>query len=104
MVQIPIDGTIRGATVPREQFILKSIDLKSEDPVTQKRIDNLLAWRRVRAKQDGTAAYRILTNRCLFSVAVENPETLKELGSIYGIGPNKLKVLGEEILAQIRQL
>ncbi|MBW3664213.1 MAG: ATP-dependent DNA helicase UvrD2 [Actinobacteria bacterium] len=59
----------------------------------------LRAWRTERARQDGLPAYIIASNAMLEDVAVRLPATLAELRRCHGIGPKKLDLYGEEILA-----
>ena len=60
---------------------------------------NLLRdWRHQRAKKDGVPPYVIFTNNQLAQVVKTRPQSLAELTQIDGIGPNKSKRYGEEIL------
>jgi ATP-dependent DNA helicase RecQ len=68
----------------------------SADPAV---FEALRAWRTERARQDGLPAYIIASNAMLEDIAVRRPTTLAELRGCHGIGPKKLDLYGEEILA-----
>ena len=64
----------------------------------------LRAWRLDRCRRDKVAAFIVLSNRHLRSVARARPRTLVELRRVEGIGPTKLELYGEEILAVLEGL
>ncbi|MGH9178928.1 MAG: ATP-dependent DNA helicase UvrD2 [Acidimicrobiales bacterium] len=64
----------------------------------------LRAWRLERSRRDSVAAFIVLSNRHLRSVARARPRTLAELRRVDGIGPTKLELYGEEILAVLEAL
>ncbi|HUR22662.1 MAG TPA: ATP-dependent DNA helicase UvrD2 [Acidimicrobiales bacterium] len=59
----------------------------------------LKAWRTDRSRRDKVPAFIVLNDRYLRAVATRRPQTLKELRTVDGIGPTKLELYGEEILA-----
>ena len=59
----------------------------------------LKAWRLDRSRRDKVPAYVVLPDRHLRGIAVARPRTLTELRALPGIGPTKLELYGEEILA-----
>ncbi|HVE45479.1 MAG TPA: ATP-dependent DNA helicase UvrD2 [Acidimicrobiales bacterium] len=59
----------------------------------------LKAWRTDRSRRDKVPAFIVLNDRYLRAVATRRPHTLKELRTVDGIGPTKLDLYGEEILA-----
>ncbi|HET7486799.1 MAG TPA: ATP-dependent DNA helicase UvrD2 [Acidimicrobiales bacterium] len=59
----------------------------------------LRAWRLERCRRDGVPAYVVLNDRHLRAVATRRPSTLAELRRVDGIGPTRLELYGEEILA-----
>ncbi|MFP5317219.1 MAG: ATP-dependent DNA helicase UvrD2 [Acidimicrobiia bacterium] len=59
----------------------------------------LRAWRLERSRRDNVPAYVVLPDRYLRGIAVARPRTLTELRALPGIGPTKLELYGEEILA-----
>lgn len=58
-------------------------------------------WRLDRARRDGVPAFVIMSNTTLVEIAETMPETLDQLLAINGIGPHKIVLYGEEILAQL---
>jgi len=63
--------------------------------------DALAAWRKGAA--DGKPAYVVLSNATVAAIAVKQPVSLAELSRISGIGPAKLELYGEEILAVVEE-
>ncbi|WP_438431760.1 HRDC domain-containing protein [Gorillibacterium sp. sgz500922] len=61
--------------------------------------ERLRLWRREHAKQEGKSAYIIASNRMLQMISAFLPQTPEELAQIPGIGDNRLKAYGAEILA-----
>lgn len=78
--------------------ILTPASMVANNPIVQKRIDQLRLWRRERAHANGVAAFRILTNRCLLAIAEIAPTSKDELLKIPGLGEKKLEEFGAEIL------
>lgn len=58
----------------------------------------LAKWRTAKAEEEGLSAYMVLTQKALIGIVNELPMQAKELKAINGIGPQKLKQYGEEIL------
>lgn len=70
--------------------------------------DRLLfaALREYRAKQAeklSLPAYRVLTNKALFELCLRKPKNAEELLSVPGIGEQKMKAFGDEILSLIEK-
>jgi ATP-dependent DNA helicase RecQ len=63
----------------------------------------LRARRSALAKAQAVPAYVILPDRSLLEMARAKPTTLREMGSIHGVGDVKLKLYGEEFLDEIRR-
>ena len=63
--------------------------------------ERLRAWRGATAKEQGVPAYVILHDATLREIATRGPSTLAELGTISGIGENKLARYGEGVLAAL---
>ena len=59
----------------------------------------LVLWRRAKAKEQNVPAYFILHQRVLFSIADNAPRTEEELLSIPGFGPKLMSRWGEDILS-----
>jgi len=63
--------------------------------------ERLRAWRGATAKETGMPAYVIFHDATLREIATRMPTTLAELGTISGIGENKLAKYGEGVLATL---
>ncbi len=63
----------------------------------------LKSWRRGRARADGVAAFIVASNAVLRAVAEARPASLDELAQVPGIGPTKLELYGEELLAVVAE-
>jgi superfamily II DNA helicase RecQ len=61
----------------------------------------LRAWRRERSGRDGVPAYVVFADRTLRAIAVSRPSSLTALRAVDGIGPTKLELYGEDILALV---
>jgi DNA helicase-2/ATP-dependent DNA helicase PcrA len=59
----------------------------------------LRAWRTERSRRDKVPPFIVLHDRTLLAIAGAQPSSLVELRRIDGIGPTKLDLYGEEILA-----
>lgn len=64
----------------------------------------LRAWRLERSRADDVPAYIVASNAVLQAIAIRRPTTAKELLTVDGIGPTKLDVYGDEILALLDAL
>jgi ATP-dependent DNA helicase RecQ len=60
--------------------------------------ERLRAWRGATAKEQGVPAYVIFHDATLRQIAAQAPSTLAELGTISGIGENKLAKYGQQVL------
>lgn len=60
--------------------------------------ETLRAWRAASAKEQGVPAYVIFHDATLREIAVLAPSTLAELGTVTGVGENKLAKYGQQIL------
>jgi DNA helicase-2/ATP-dependent DNA helicase PcrA len=70
-------------------------------PEAEKADAALRAWRRECSRRDGVPAYVVLPDKYLRGIAVARPRSLTELRALPGIGPTKLELYGEEILATL---
>jgi ATP-dependent DNA helicase RecQ len=60
--------------------------------------ERLRAWRAATAKEQGLPAYVIFHDATLRQIATEAPATLAALGTVSGVGENKLAKYGQQIL------
>jgi ATP-dependent DNA helicase RecQ len=63
--------------------------------------ERLRAWRSETAREQGVPAYIVFGDATLRGIAVTEPSTLAELGTITGVGEKKLEAYGEAILAVV---
>jgi ATP-dependent DNA helicase RecQ len=60
--------------------------------------ERLRAWRAATAKEQGVPAYVVFHDATLRQIAAETPTTLAALGTVSGVGENKLAKYGPQIL------
>ncbi|MET8875001.1 DNA helicase RecQ [Nocardia sp. NPDC004604] len=73
-----------------------AVDLAAADvPVFEK----LRAWRAATAKEQGVPAYVVFHDATLREIVARRPANLSELGTVGGVGENKLAKYGEGVLA-----
>ena len=90
----PMDQpTVRG---PREAPVPLPADAEGAEAA-------LRAWRTDRARRDAVPPYIVLSDKYLRGVAIARPRSLVALRALPGIGPTKLELYGEEILAAIAE-
>jgi len=63
----------------------------------------LRSWRAAAAKEQGVPAYVIFHDATLRQIATKRPATLQELGTVSGVGENKLAKYGEQILETLAE-
>ncbi|MFF0144777.1 ATP-dependent DNA helicase RecQ [Amycolatopsis sulphurea] len=63
--------------------------------------ERLRSWRAATAKEQGVPAYVIFHDATLRQIATERPGSLSELGTVNGVGENKLAKYGEGVLATL---
>ena len=71
------------------------------DPAAQVLFERLKVWRRETAAADNVPAYVILHDRVLRDIALQRPASIEALGTISGIGENKLSRFGQPLLALV---
>jgi ATP-dependent DNA helicase RecQ len=60
--------------------------------------ERLRAWRAATAKEEGVPAYVVFHDATLRQIALDRPGTLDAVGAISGIGENKLRKYGQQVL------
>ncbi|MGM1057750.1 DNA helicase RecQ [Saccharothrix sp. Mg75] len=63
--------------------------------------EKLRAWRAATAKEQGVPAYVIFHDATLRQIASSGPTSLAELGTVNGVGENKLAKYGQQILDEL---
>ncbi|MBV2355046.1 DNA helicase RecQ [Streptomyces sp. J2-1] len=61
----------------------------------------LRAWRAEQAKEQGVPAYVIFHDATLREIVTQSPATVRDLGTISGVGEKKLATYGEGVLAAL---
>jgi ATP-dependent DNA helicase RecQ len=84
---------LRAARTPRTRAA--ATDLPEE---AGSRFERLRTWRSSVAKEQAVPAYVIFHDATLRSIATLRPATLSELGTVSGVGQNKLAKFGQQIL------
>jgi DNA helicase-2/ATP-dependent DNA helicase PcrA len=77
----------------------KAAQLADLDPEDAPVEEALRAWRLERCRADDVPAYIVASNAVLRAIATRRPSTARELATVDGIGPTKLELYGDEILA-----
>ncbi|MGZ8733702.1 MAG: ATP-dependent helicase [Acidimicrobiia bacterium] len=99
-----------GAPAPTRPATAKAKSGKTKAPVADLPpeavpVDEALrAWRLDRCRADDVPAFVVASNATLHAIAVRRPTTLAELAKVDGIGPTKLDLYGDEILAVLESL
>lgn len=65
-------------------------------------VEALQQWRRRQCREEGKAAYMVLSQKALIGVASALPRTTKELLAVSGIGEKKVSSYGEALLEIVR--
>jgi len=78
-------------------------DIPTTITATQQQLDtNLRAWRKSEAAKTGKPAFIVLSDAVLRNIAIACPQSLPQLLTIAGIGPNKADQFGADIIAICR--
>jgi ATP-dependent DNA helicase RecQ len=83
------------AAKPRREVVT---DLSDEAEAV---FEKLRAWRAATAKEQGVPAYVIFHDATLRQIAAERPSSLQSLGTVNGIGENKLARYGQQVLDRL---
>lgn len=85
----------RGARTAKAAVDLPATDL----PL----FERLRAWRAATAKEQGVPAYVVFHDATLREIVARKPGSLAELGTVGGVGENKLAKYGEGVLAALAE-
>ena len=66
--------------------------------------EKLRAWRGAQAREQGVPAYVIFHDATLRQIATQAPTSLNQLGTISGVGENKLAKYGQGILDTLAEV
>jgi ATP-dependent DNA helicase RecQ len=88
----------RRAGGSRSSSAAKAAPAADLTPEAAEVFERLRAWRAATAKEQALPAYVIFHDATLRQIATLEPKTLDELGTVNGVGENKLAKYGEQIL------
>ncbi len=81
----------------------KSLDVPLEESGFSRELaEKLKNWRRLKAREQGIPAFRILSDRVLQTLALHRPASLDQLLEVKGMGPKLRDKYGAEILDCLR--
>ena len=89
-----------GARASRTRSKATAVELPQEAAPL---FERLRAWRAATAKEQGVPAYVIFHDATLRQIATERPASLEALGTVSGVGENKLAKYGEGVLASLAE-
>ncbi len=72
-----------------------------DSPDAEARALVLRDWRKRFSKERDIPAFIVFSDRTLRDLANKNPRTLTDLETIYGLGPAKIELFGQEILREL---
>ncbi len=75
------------------------LDMSEEE---EDRFEVLRAWRRLVAREESIPAFMVFSDASLRSIARLDPRTPDELLDAHGVGPEKLRLYGEDVLETLR--
>jgi ATP-dependent DNA helicase RecQ len=103
---IPAQAEGLGTRINKSQSAEGATHNRSAPPAltpTQNQLDeSLRIWRKSEAAKTGKPAFLLLSDAVIRNIAIANPQSLSELLTISGIGPNKADQLGAPIIALCR--
>ncbi len=79
------------------------IDLRPLTSEERRIVERLREWRRRLAATESVPVYMICQDKTLEHLAIVRPQTLEELGNIYGLGESKIERYGAGMLHQLTQ-
>jgi ATP-dependent DNA helicase RecQ len=83
------------ATRPPRSCTAPAVELAAADePV----FERLRSWRATVAREQGMPAYVIFHDATLRAIAALRPTSLEQLGTVSGVGQNKLAKFGQQVL------
>jgi len=85
---------VRAARAPRTRTAPAVELAASDEPL----FERLRAWRAAVAREQGMPAYVIFHDATLRAIATLHPTSLEQLGTVSGVGQNKLAKFGQQVL------
>ncbi len=98
------EGAPAEVAPPRRPPRSAAVDPRADlDPEQRQLYEQLRAWRRERATEEGLPAYSVLTNRQIAELARARPRDSVSLAAAGTLGAGKLRLFGEGILAVLKR-
>jgi ATP-dependent DNA helicase RecQ len=88
---------VRAAKAPRARTATAAAAVELS-PADEPTFERLRAWRAAVAKEQSMPAYVIFHDATLRAIATLRPATLEQLGTVSGVGQNKLAKFGQQVL------
>jgi DNA helicase-2/ATP-dependent DNA helicase PcrA len=85
----------------RELGVVGSTPARSEKPPATPEFEALRRWRAERAKADEVPAYVVFHDSTLHEIAAARPQNREQLSTISGVGPAKLELYADDLLAAL---
>ncbi len=76
--------------------------IAAHTPAEQQLDDSLRTWRKAEAAKTGKPAFIVLSDAVIRNIAIANPQSISELLTVSGIGPEKADRFGADIVALCR--
>lgn len=102
------DGKVE-ALLKRIEELEKKVAELSAAPRVESNLKNTPLYNALREKrmavatEMGIPAYCVATNKMLEAIVTQKPKTLEALRTIYGFGPNKVKLYGDTLLKVVAE-
>lgn len=103
IAKISFSEVIKSSASSLAKKIKPGLDNTQLTPEQEERFQTLRRWRKDKATELDLPAFVILGDKSLRDLAQKNPQSLDELGRIYGIGESKLEKFGWDILAELKK-
>ena len=85
------------------QWTRRPVRMEEHESIHPVLKDNLIAWRREKARELNLSAFIILTNRTLLAISDLAPLSADELLAIHGFGNTLYERYGEDILRLVEE-
>lgn len=103
IAKISMSEVLKSSASSLVKKIKPGVDNSLLTPEQEERFQTLRRWRKEKAAELDQPAFVILGDKSLRDLAQKNPQSLDELGRIYGIGEAKLEKFGWNILAELKK-
>lgn len=91
-----IKSTLKTKKKPKSSQVALELDSEQEE-----RFERLKVWRKEKAKELDAPAFVVFSDQTLKHLAIQNPQSIDGMRSIYGIGEAKLEKFGWDVLAEL---